>query len=44
MINNDVQWYIWLNIMAIYDHRFKLEQHQKELDALRIVQLCLTGK
>jgi len=43
-MNNYIQWSIWRNVMSVYDHEFKLEQHQKELDALRIVQLCLTGK
>jgi hypothetical protein len=40
----DLQWKIWACVMARDYHEFMAEAAQKEIDALRIVQRCLTGK
>jgi hypothetical protein len=44
MIDWDLQWALWASIIARDYHEFMIEKYQKELDALSIVQLCLTGK
>ena len=40
----ELQWEIYRAIMARDYYRFMAEQAQKEIDALRIVELCLTGE
>lgn len=40
----ELQWAIYAQVMQRDYYYFKADQAQRELNALRIVQLCLTGK